>query len=245
MRYLVIGDIHANLHALDAVLAAAQPIGFDHTLVLGDLVGYGAYPNEVIDRLHDLGSLSAVRGNHDKVAAGLEEPEEFTTVAREGAAWTASALTKAHKAFLTALPRGPVAISESLEICHGTPYDEDEYVLDSLDALRALRGCSRPRCFYAHTHVPAVYSLHSGALGYLETASNNALTLEPGITYLVNVGSVGQPRDGDPRAAFGLLDTDAGTVRVHRVPYDVAGAQAAIRAAGLPEPLAARLARGR
>ena len=245
MRYLVVGDIHANIHALDAVLAAARPLGFEHTLVLGDLVGYGASPNEVIDRLHELESVTAVRGNHDKVAAGLEEPAEFTTVAREGAIWTATALSEAHKAFLGALPTGPVAVTEMVEICHGTPFDEDEYVLDSLDALRALRGCNRPCCFYAHTHVPAAYSLHSGALGYVETASNEAMRLEPGPTYLVNVGSVGQPRDGDSRAAFGILDTDARTIRFHRVAYDIAAAQAAIRAAGLPDALAARLSRGR
>ena len=245
MRYLVMADIHANVHALDAVLAAARAEGFDRTLVLGDVVGYGAHPNETIDRLVALPDVTSVRGNHDKVAAGLAAPADFTAVARDGANWTIGILTEVHKAYLAGLPTGPVVVSEDIEICHGTPDDEDEYVLDSLDALRALRVCSRPLCLYAHTHVPAAYSLSGSTLGYVETASHEVMSLTPGTTYLVNVGSVGQPRDGDARAAFGILDATARAIRFHRVAYDVAAAEAAIRSAGLPEALAARLGRGR
>jgi len=134
-----------------------------------------------------------------------------------------------------------------LEICHGTPFDEDVYVFDDLDALRAIRAARRPLCLFGHTHVPAIYKLKSNAeLSMIPTTrlSPFTLPLDEG-QHLINVGAVGQPRDGDSRAAFGFYDTDTRTVTMMRAPYDVAGAQAKIIAAGLPEVLAQRLALGR
>ena len=244
MTYLVISDIHANIEALDAVFAAAGP--YDHVLVLGDLVGYGADPNAVIDAVRALPAATTIRGNHDKVGAGLESVEGFNYLARHAIAWTASALTPDNRRWLAALPEGPVAVDALVEICHGTPFDEDVYVFDDLDAMRALRAAARPLCLFGHTHVPAAFRL-TDALEHLgpPRGADFQLQLADGARYLVNCGAVGQPRDGDPRAAFGLLDTTARTLHIQRVTYDVAGAQAKIVAAGLPDVLAQRLGVGR
>ena len=125
MRSLVLPDIHANLEALEACLAGAASHGYDATLVLGDLVGYGPDPNEVIARVQALGPAAAIRGNHDKVACGLEQPEGFNAVARRAALWTHDMLTPANRDWLAALPKGPVVVDDTIEICHGAPFDED------------------------------------------------------------------------------------------------------------------------
>lgn len=244
MRYLVISDIHANLEALEAVLAVK--IQYDHVLVLGDLVGYGADPNAVIELVRALPSATLIRGNHDKVGSGLENVEGFNHLARQAIEWTAAALTPANREWLAALPQGPVIIDSLIEICHGTPFDEDVYVFDDLDALRALRAARRPVCLYGHTHVPAAFRLEDelqtvGPLRGIQVK----LTLDEDVRYLVNCGAVGQPRDGDPQAAYGIADTDARTLDIRRVAYDLATAQAKIIASGLPEVLAQRLAVGR
>ena len=145
MRYLVISDIHANLEALEAVLAAAVPFGCERVLVLGDLVGYGADPNGVCDRIRALEPAAIIRGNHDKVGAGLETPEAFNSVARSAIRWTNEALTPDNRTWLANLPLGPVAVDDLIEICHGTPYDEDAYVFDESDAIRAMHSMSRRR----------------------------------------------------------------------------------------------------
>ncbi|MEQ1572625.1 MAG: metallophosphoesterase family protein [Vicinamibacterales bacterium] len=244
MRYLVISDIHANLEALDATLAASGP--HDHVLVLGDLIGYGADPDAVIARVRALPTATVIRGNHDKVGAGLESVDGFNHLARQAIAWTTATMSPDMRAWVAALPEGPVIVDEQIEICHGTPFDEDVYVFDDLDAIRSLRAARRPICLYGHTHVPAAFRL-SGGLEHVgpPRGPEFRLPIDPDARYLVNCGAVGQPRDGDPRAAFGLLDTDAGILTVMRVTYDVAAAQAKIIAAGLPEVLAQRLAVGR
>jgi len=215
--------------------------------VLGDLVGYGADPNAVIDRVRAMPDAVLIRGNHDKVGAGLEDVDGFNHLARFAIAWTAATLTRDNRDWLAALAQGPAIVDDAVEICHGTPFDEDVYVFDDLDALRAIRAARRSLCFFGHTHVPAIYRLASNAeLSTTPTSrvSPFVLPLDDG-QYLVNVGAVGQPRDGDPRAAFGFYDTEARTVTLQRAAYDVAAAQAKIIAAGLPEVLAQRLALGR
>jgi diadenosine tetraphosphatase ApaH/serine/threonine PP2A family protein phosphatase len=212
--------------------------------MLGDVVGYGAAPNEVVDRLRALPGLVAIRGNHDKVAAGLEAAATFNHLARQAIDWTAGALTPDNHAWVAALPKGPTAVPDHIEICHGAPFDEDAYTFDDLDAARALSAAGHAWCFYGHTHVPAAFRLHDGVHALTPPhGERHLLTFEDG-RYLVNCGAVGQPRDGDPRAAFGLLDTTARRLEVCRVPYDVAGSQRRIRDAGLPGLLADRLARG-
>jgi diadenosine tetraphosphatase ApaH/serine/threonine PP2A family protein phosphatase len=244
LKYLVISDIHANLEALDAVLATAGR--YDHALVLGDLVGYGADPNAVIDRVRSLGPSTLIRGNHDKVGAGLETTDGFNYLARHAISWTADALTPEHRQWLAALPQGPVVVDDLVEICHGTPFDEDVYIFDDLDAMRALHTARRPLCLFGHTHVVAAF--HVSAEGR-NVDHLRALEIQVPVAgdakFLVNCGAVGQPRDGDPRAAYGILDTEKRTLWLQRVDYDVQSAQAKILAAGLPDVLAQRLAVGR
>lgn len=247
MRYLVLSDIHGNLEALDGVLAAAAEHAYDRVLVLGDLVGYGADPNGVVERVHSLAPQAIIRGNHDKVAAGVEEAEGFNSVARSAVHWTLDALTDEHREYLASLPTGPVFVDDLIEICHGTPYDEDAYVFDEIDALKALESAERPLCLFGHTHVPVIFTRIEDRLEF-EAGWDDplaTLTLAPGQRYLVNPGSVGQPRDGDPRAAYCIVDTDRKIVELYRVTYAVDEAQKKIVEAGLPDVLAKRLGLGR
>ncbi len=245
MRYLVLTDIHANLEALEACLADAAARGYDRTLVLGDLVGYGADPNAVVARIRGIDPLAIVRGNHDKVACGMEEADGFNSVARNAVRWTFDVLTAEHRAWLADLPQGPHQVSELVEICHGSPFDEDAYVFDELDAARALKASSRPLCLFGHTHCPVAFELSSEGLGSFAPSDQSRVQLIDGSKHLVNPGSVGQPRDGDPRAAYAIVDEDARCVDMFRVKYAVGEAQAKVIKAGLPEVLVQRLALGR
>jgi diadenosine tetraphosphatase ApaH/serine/threonine PP2A family protein phosphatase len=247
MRYLVLTDVHANLEALDACLAFTRARGFDRTLVLGDLVGYGPDPNVTIERISGLDPLAIVRGNHDKVACGIDHAEGFNSVARMAARWTLETLTPANRDWLAALPAGPVLVDELVEICHGSPFDEDAYIFDELDAVRALKIAQRPLCLFGHTHYPVTFELSAGAFDSVGPAASGetVLVLKPEARYLVNPGSVGQPRDGDARAACAIVDVEKRHLELFRVPYPVAETQAKIVAAGLPEMLAQRLGVGR
>ena len=247
MRYLVLTDIHANLEALDTCLADARVRGFDQTLVLGDLVGYGADPNTVIERVQALTPVAIVRGNHDKVACGLEQAEGFNSVAKSAARWTLDALTAPYRDWLASLPEGPHDVDDVIEICHGAPFDEDAYIFDELDAVRALKVSTRPLCFFGHTHYPVTFELSDGSFDMMgpATAGEMLIQMRKGSKYLVNPGSVGQPRDGDPRAAYAIADTTARKVELFRLKYPVEEAQAKVMSAGLPEILAQRLGMGR
>jgi diadenosine tetraphosphatase ApaH/serine/threonine PP2A family protein phosphatase len=247
MRYLILTDIHANLEALDACLADARRRRFDETLVLGDLVGYGGDPNDVVDRVIALKPLSVVRGNHDKVACGLEQADGFNAVARSAAMWTLDVLTPAHREWLAALPEGPRVVDDLVEICHGSPFDEDAYIFDELDAVRALKVSTRPLCLFGHTHYPVTFEWMADAVDTVgpATEAESALALKPRAKYLLNPGSVGQPRDGDPRAAYAIVDVKKQCVELVRVNYPIQEAQAKVLRAGLPEVLAHRLAVGR
>lgn len=247
MRYLVLSDIHANLEAYETVMAEAKGLGYDRVLVLGDLVGYGADPNEVVDRVRALEPHALIRGNHDKVGSGVESPEGFNAVARNAIRWTCDALSQENRDWLAALPAGPLEVNDFIEICHGTPFDEDAYVFDDLDALRALHAARRPLCLFGHTHVQVGYELSKDQFGLLTDDDRRPFTfpLVDGHRYVINPGSVGQPRDGDPRAGFGLVDTARREMTIFRVDYPVQKAQARILAEGLPDILAHRLALGR
>lgn len=247
MRYLVISDIHANLEAYDTVMQTATALGWDRVVVLGDLVGYGGDPNAVVERVRALAPHGLIRGNHDKVGSGIETADGFNAVARSAIRWTFDTLTDDNRKWLAALPAGPVDVDEAFEICHGTPFDEDAYVFDDLDALRALHSSRRPLCLFGHTHVQVGYSLAHNQFAVETNGEQRPLEipLRADAKYLINPGSVGQPRDGDPRAGFGIVDTDRGTVTIHRILYPIARAQARIVEEGLPEILAERLAVGR
>jgi len=251
VRILLLSDIHANLEALDACLAAAP--SFDIAVNLGDIVGYGASPNEVSERSRDLGKVF-VRGNHDKAATGIMDLEDFNPMAAAAALWTRNELSQANLEWLKALPHGPVSLPEfpQVQLVHGSPNDEDEYVVSLGDALAPLITLTAPLTFFGHTHLQGGFFANGSAadgfrpeyrtVGQPESVS---LQLKSNARYMINPGSVGQPRDGDWRAAFALFDTDAQVVHFHRTPYNLKSAQDRIFAAKLPPRLATRLAAGR
>jgi len=247
MRYLVLTDIHANLEALESCLADARGRAYDRTLVLGDLVGYGADPNRVVERVQALKPAAIVRGNHDKVACGLEQADGFNSVAKSAARWTLDVLTPEYREWLAALPEGPTVVDDLVEICHGSPFDEDAYIFDELDAVRALKVSTRPLCLFGHTHYPITFELSDDAFDRVgsSAAAETQVQLREGCKYLINPGSVGQPRDGDPRAAYAIVDTVERRVELFRAPYALDATQVKIVEAGLPEVLAQRLAVGR
>jgi predicted phosphodiesterase len=248
VRYLVLSDIHSNIDALDAVLECAGRSSFDRVVVLGDLVGYGAEPNAVVDRIRSLDPVAIIRGNHDKVAAGLDSAGGFNPTAQRSAEWTHDALSPENRAYLAGLPEGPEVLDELVEICHGSPMNEDSYIFGEMDAAEALRAIARPVCLFGHTHLPAAVALDERRnLAVLFHGGHNEqrVTFETGRRYLVNPGSVGQPRDGDPRAAYALLDRDVNELVIRRVEYPVERARDRILAAGLPKPLGNRLLVGR
>ena len=251
MRILLLSDIHANLEALDACLATAPP--HDVVVNLGDIVGYGASPNEVTDRARGLGTIF-VRGNHDKAATGLMTLDEFNPMAAAAVMWTHEQLTPENLEWLRALPHGPISLPDfpEVQLVHGSPNDEDEYVVSLADALAPLIALTAPLTFFGHTHLQGGFFTNgTGADGFrpeyrtVGQAESVRLQLKPSARYLINPGSVGQPRDGDWRAAFALFDTDAHIVHFHRTPYNLKSAQDRIFAAKLPPRLATRLAAGR
>ncbi|MFP5230845.1 MAG: metallophosphoesterase family protein [Acidobacteriota bacterium] len=261
MRALLLSDIHANLEALEAVMAAAP--AHDVVWNLGDVVGYGANPNEVIDETRRLGSVF-VRGNHDRVCSGLGGIEEFNPVAQRAARWTECMLTGEHREWLRQMAVGPIAPDGPYVRCvHGSPIDEDDYLLTVRDAWPALQATEARITFFGHTHVQGgfatngeewfrltpQYAAHPhaahGEHGARTTAEEFELELRESARYLLNPGSVGQPRDGDWRAAFALYDDARMVLTWYRVPYNLKEAQERIVQAGLPDRLASRLREGR
>jgi predicted phosphodiesterase len=248
MRALVLSDIHSNLQALEAVLAAAPP----HDVVwnLGDVVGYGANPNEVINRVQGLGKL-VVRGNHDRACSGLDA-FDFSQNALVAAHWTENILEDDHRDWLRSLQVGPVIAEDSAANCvHGSPRDEDEYLFTLDDASPSLEAAASPITLFGHTHRQVGFAASEYMEARLGPEYHHSsepeefpLQLRSGHRYLLNPGSVGQPRDADWRAAFAVYDDEQSLFTWHRVPYDVVEAQRRIQSAGLPTALAYRLERG-
>lgn len=242
MRYLVLSDVHGNLEALRAVLARVRRKRFDAILMLGDVVGYGAAPNQVVEELRDLRTrMVRIRGNHDKVAAGVEDGSSFNHVALAAARWTREKLTPANLRWVRDLPRGPVEVTEGLAVCHGSPLDEDTYVFTDFEAFQIFNEWEVPLTFFGHTHVTSVFVQGPEGLRVAPLRGEGCLELDGGSRYLLNPGSIGQPRDRDPRASHMIYDSEKGTVRWYRTEYDVEGARERILGAGLPEVLADRL----
>lgn len=250
MRALIVSDIHSNLEALDAVLGGAP--GHDVVWNLGDLVGYAANPNEVIDRILEKKSIS-IRGNHDRACTSPEENEDFSAIADRAVQWTRSVLTGQHLEWLENLPAGPLSPpGEEVSCVHGSPVHEDEYLISADDADLAFRAAKARITFFGHTHRQVGFVTDGEDLftveplyGSDDDADEYELPLRQGFKYLLNPGSLGQPRDGDWRAGFAVYDEDRAVFTWHRAPYDVATTQESIRRAGLPDFLAMRLRAGR
>jgi predicted phosphodiesterase len=244
VKALVLSDVHSNLPALSAVFRSVRRKRLDMLICLGDLVGYGAQPNQVLDRLRAFkGSKLFVRGNHDRVAAGADDGG-FNHAARAAALWTRDRLTPRNRAFLRGLQPGPI-VHGDLTVWHGMPEDEDDYLFTPRTASSAFASTSTWISLFGHTHLPSVYSKRGERRAETEIVQGErTIALDPDERYLLNPGSVGQPRDRNPLASFAILDLERRSFRFRRVEYDVAAAQRAILAAGLPEVLADRLASG-
>lgn len=245
MRYLIISDIHASWDALEAVLNSAAG-RYDRIVCCGDLVGYGPEPNRVVDWVRDNVAF-VIRGNHDKAAVELEVLEWFNPVARAAALWTITELTPENREYIRLLPKGPVEV-DGFGMAHGSPLDEDEYLIGPEEAAQAFAYLDWDITFFGHTHIQGGFALIGRHVRLLAGPApfdrSLTLDLDPDDTYLINPGSVGQPRDGDPRAAFALYDPERPFVEYRREEYDIPSVQAKIRRAGLPEMLAVRLAVG-
>lgn len=247
MKYLILSDVHSNKEAFAAVLAHVKRKPWDKVVFLGDLVGYGANPNQAVDLMRSLRKpFVGIRGNHDKVCSGIEEGEMFNRIALQAAMWTRRKLTGPNLKWLKALPRGPQMVDGAFAISHGTPIDEDAYIFGEIEALNVFRRTEFEICFFGHSHFPVIFGLTPDAITtVLTVAPAFRFKLAPGARYLINPGSVGQPRDGSPLASFAIYDSTSRVVAIHRVSYQLESAQQKILQAGLPRPLADRLAVGR
>lgn len=253
MRYVIFSDVHANIEALAAVLAHAARKRKDAWVFLGDAVGYGAAPNQVIERLRRLkGRLVAVRGNHDRVVLDPSSGIEFfNDHAKLAARWTSIVLHPANRRWLASVPAGPVWLEPHIVACHGAPQDEDTYIFADSDAVDAFVAVPQAWVvFFGHSHVPCVYELRREgdeahlSFAWLKGADRMELSLSRRSRYLINVGAVGQPRDRDWRPAYGVFDSDRGKLTIYRIVYDAHAARKRILDAGLPQILGDRLVRG-
>jgi predicted phosphodiesterase len=241
VRYLILSDLHANLEALNAVLESASG-AWDRAICCGDLVGYGADPNAVVEWVR-ANCPVVVRGNHDRASTGMEDLEWFNPVARQAAIWTLQSLSSENAEYVRELPRGPLTVDD-FQIVHGSPFDEDEYVVAAGEASNAFGYMERRLVFFGHTHVQGGFIWNQSRVETIPP-DYEVLEIDPACAYLLNPGSVGQPRDGDRRAAYLIYDDAARQVKYCRTLYDIAGAQKKIHAAGLPPILAERLSVGR
>ena len=245
MRVLILSDLHANWPALEAVLqdAAGQ---YDEMLCCGDLVGYNADPGRVVDWVRANCEL-VIRGNHDKVVGGIEKLEWFNDVAQAAARWTMAQLTGDQLDYLRGLTPGPVKVL-GVQMWHGSPRDEDEYITTLREAAPCFGFFEEPVAFFGHSHLQGGFLSRYRRLGTIAQVPKNqresTLQLETDTLYLINPGSVGQPRDGDSRAAYAIYDSEQKVVLFRRAKYPLEKTVAAIQAAGLPDLLWQRLLAG-
>jgi diadenosine tetraphosphatase ApaH/serine/threonine PP2A family protein phosphatase len=245
VRYIILSDLHANWEALEAIAGESAGL-YDRALCLGDLVGYGADPNAVVEWVR-ANCAQVVRGNHDKACTGQDDLEWFNPVARSAALWTLEKLTAENGDYIRGLPQGPL-VEDAFQIVHGSPFDEDEYVLAADEAGQAFGYLESRLAFFGHTHVQGGFVWNHSRVETIlcsPRSDRQLMHIDPDCAYLINPGSVGQPRDGNPRAGYVLYDSDAGVVTYCRTAYDVERAQQKIRDSGLPPILADRLSMGR
>jgi predicted phosphodiesterase len=240
MRFAIIADIHGNLDALQVVLADIKEQRCTHYACLGDVVGYGPNPKECLDIVRSMG-MPCVKGNHDEYCSVDQATDGFNPAAAEAVLWTRQQLTDDDKQWLRDLKY--VRMVTSFTIVHATLDGPQRwgYVFDKLAAAASFTYQNTAMCFFGHTHVPVAFMRDSMVRG----GTYSKFKTEPGKKYFINVGAVGQPRDGNPKAAYVIYDVSEGTIEIRRLDYDIPAVQAKIRAAGLPERLAERLAYGK
>ncbi len=244
MRYGVLSDIHSNLPALQAVLDALAAEGVDGYLCLGDVVGYGPFPNECCEKLRELDCV-VVRGNHDESAVKPGKEMWFTSAARACILWTRDVLTDDNAAFLASLE--PRYKGDGYVLCHGSIFDQDFYTTTPHEALMSFRVLDAQIGLFGHTHYAEWFEYcpeRRGMPSHHPAPDGRSVQMEDGVLYLVNPGAVGQPRDRNSCSAYGVLDLERRRFELKRVPYNIAETQDAIIAAGLPEAMAARLSVG-
>ncbi|MBV8170815.1 MAG: metallophosphoesterase family protein [Candidatus Eremiobacteraeota bacterium] len=242
MRYAIVSDIHSNLEALQAVMAEIDAMGADRLLCLGDIVGYGPSPNECCDLLRER-AVTAIAGNHDAAAVRAAEAERFNPLARAAIAWTRTQLTPENLDFLAGLPRERRI--DGLSLVHGAPVHHFEYIMDVSDAQRAFERTGDALTLVGHSHVAEVYYQDPGGRTFQQRLLHGGrIDIVPEFRYIINVGSVGQPRDRNPQASFAVYDSEASAVHVLRVAYDIDRVRERMARAELPEPLSERLAAG-
>jgi predicted phosphodiesterase len=241
LRYAVLSDIHSNLVALQAVLAELADAQIDRYLCLGDIVGYGARPNQCCDLIRELGAI-CVRGNHDEAAVDPAKAEWFTAPARACILWTREQLRSDNLAFLAELPALRV-VDEAISMCHGSVSDPDLYTVTPDDAALSFAAMETPIAFFGHTHYAEWFVDNGDGQPPVEWPSPSGATwqLSPNARYLVNPGAVGQPRDGNELASYAIYDSDACEMVIGRVAYDIAKSATQMQEAGLPEAMYARL----
>lgn len=244
MPYLILSDLHANREALEAVLRDASG-RYDRILCLGDVVGYGADPNHAVEWVR-ANAAAVIRGNHDRICVDDDSIEDYNYAAQASAQWTRGALTTENSAYLRNLARGPLRI-DGFDLCHGSPLDEDEYLIDPGDVAPLRQELDARLTFFGHTHLQGGFLIARGGIKRFTPGSlreGEVLEIGPDHYYLINPGSVGQPRDLDPRAAYAIYSPDQRAIEFHRVGYDIDSAAGKILDAKLPPVLAARLYEG-
>ncbi len=240
MRYGIFSDIHGNSDALQAVLAALEQEAVDRIICAGDIVGYGGAPHECLELCRHR-RIPSIAGNHDRGACGLSPEEKFNVMARAALHWTQEYLSSADIHFLTRLPL--LYQDARIVVVHGTldRPDDFHYLQGTEEARKMFPQFQQNICFVGHTHVPGVFLFRSGKAENLESFS---VRMDKDSRLIVNVGSVGQPRDRDPRAAYCIYDVEKQHVEIKRIAYNIMGAQQKIRTHGLPDYLAQRLMKG-
>jgi predicted phosphodiesterase len=245
MRYGIISDIHANLEALETALEHLRAEKAEAFICLGDIVGYGPNPNEVVERVQNLPGLICLAGNHDLAAIGKYDTSTFNPYARDAIVWTTGQLSTTAMKFLLSLPLRRQAYP--LELVHGALPEPMDYITDSSEARMTFAEMRNPICFVGHTHVSEYYKQkqESEFVQHVPLFSGGELTVEFGFRYIVNVGSVGQPRDGNPKLSCAMWDDTTYTITLSRLPYDIKRVQKQMSAVGLPKYLGERLGVGR
>lgn len=240
MRYAIIADIHANLEAFNTVLADAKAMNCTHYACLGDVVGYNANPKECLDIVRSMG-MPCVKGNHDEYCSAETDLEGFNPHAQEAINWTRDQLTEDDRKWLRDLRY--IRLVASFSIVHATLDGPQRwgYVFDKLAAAASFTYQNTSVCFFGHTHVPVAFVRDAMVRG----GTYSKFKTEPGKKYFINVGSVGQPRDGNPKASYVVYDLDEGSIEIRRLDYDIGTTQRKILEAGLPPRLAHRLAEGK